>query len=252
MIDRRYLLWPGAAAGLFLASGLVLANAWWMAASLLLAGLIRLTEISISKRHVTYAFRALDAMPGDASELEALAAPLAARARLAAPRVFVVPAAAPMATAFVGGRNDGFLVLSSALVDRLTGPELSAVLAHELAHLRLQAALLFHGARILGFAGLLNLLLLAVTNWGDLPAWAFLLLLLVIAPLVIAVSLMFRRASEYEADRLAAELCGEPLMLAAALEKTEPDEPARAAWPRLPAAHPPVARRIARLKAMAR
>ena len=251
MIDTRFLLWPLGAAGLCLISGAMLESLWWLGGSLLLSALIRHTEISIAKRHVTYAFRALDHQRRARGELEQLAAPLADAARMPVPRVFVVEAEDPMATAFAKGRPNDFIVLSSALVRLLNRNELSAVLGHELAHLRLHASPLINATRIFGLAALLNLLLILVTNWGGVGPATLVVLFLVIVPALWIVTLSFRRSLEYEADRIAARLCGEPLWLADALRKTEPVEPAPAdGWPGLPSAHPPIHARIARLRSM--
>lgn len=146
---------------------------------------------------------------------------LAAAAGIPAPRVWLVDDAAPgaFATGLVPRR--AAIVLTTGLVALLGERELRAVVAHELAHIRRHDT----GAATLcvALAGVLPLLALALFGAvtigdededGAAPAW----LLAGLAPLTaVMLGLALDAAREFDADREAGRLCGDPQALADAL-----------------------------------
>jgi heat shock protein HtpX len=172
-----------------------------------------------------------------------------------------------MMSAFAtGSREDAAIVLSDGLLRRLERRELVGVLAHELAHVAngdIQvmtfADTLSRITSMLALAGQILLILsipALLLGLETLPLGA--LLVLLAAPTLSALAqLALSRNREYEADRTAAELSGDPLGLAAALDKLERSQ--GRVWeqlmlpgrnlpdPSLLRTHPPTARRIERL-----
>jgi heat shock protein HtpX len=214
---------------------------------------------------------------GEAPEVVRLAADLAARAGLPAPQIYLIDDPAP--TACAAGRNPAHaaIALSTGLLGELDRRELRGVLAHELAHIARRDTLLTGAAASLAGAIILPAILLRFGTLlgqrdGDRRGGLFGLLavLLLAPPAALILQLALAHAPEYAADALGAHLCGDPLALARALRRL-----ARAAWVRPPAVnpavaplcivhpfwgirllqvfntHPPVARRIARLEALA-
>ncbi len=168
--------------------------------------------------------------PDEAPDLWAVLRELAARAGLpTVPVPHYVPSGVVNAFA-TGSKHHAAIALTDGLLRSLTPRELTGVLGHEIAHianedLRVMGladsiSRLTHLLALLGqLAIVLSLptLLLGVTevNW---PA----LLLLAVAPqLALLAQLGLSRVREFDADRLAAELTGDPHGLASALAKIE-------------------------------
>jgi len=74
--------------------------------------------------------------PGDQSRLYGIVAELAQKAGLPMPKVFVIPEQSP--NAFATGRNPEHAAVAATegILDILDDDELSAVMAHELAHVK--------------------------------------------------------------------------------------------------------------------
>jgi heat shock protein HtpX len=107
---------------------------------------------------------------------------------------------------------------------RLTEDELAAVMAHELAHIRNRDTLIMTVTAT--FAGAISMLAnFALFFGGDRNRPGGLIgtiALMILAPLAAAlVQMAISRSREYEADRVGAEICGNPMALAAALRKIE-------------------------------
>lgn len=157
----------------------------------------------------------------DAPKLVSMVRRLAERAQLPMPKVYVIETAQP--NAFATGRNpqNAAVAASTGLLDALTKEEVAAVMAHELAHIRSRDTLTMTITATL--AGAISML----TNFafffrgrnspfgmvGSLAA-------MILAPMAAGlVQMAISRTREYEADRDGAEICGNPLWLASALEK---------------------------------
>lgn len=257
----------GGTAGLVLAMGLAVAmnlGAWWF-----------------SDRLVLRMARARELAPGELPWLAAMTRSLAQRAGLPEPRLYVIEDEAP--NAFATGRDPsrGVVAVTLGLTRLLTREELAGVIAHELAHIKHRDTLL--SAVVATVAG-------AVTMLANMGQWALLfgglgggdeeegggpagLVMLFVAPIAATlIQLGISRAREFEADRAGAEISGDPLALAGALEKIEwaaARQPALETSPataslyiinpfaggglaRLFSTHPPTAERIARLRSLAR
>jgi heat shock protein HtpX len=215
-------------------------------------------------------FRGHPLTPDQAPELYRLLHQLAARAGLERlPLLFYLPS--DVLNAFTTGTpGQAAIGLSDGLLRRMQRRELAAVLAHELMHIVNQDIRMMAFAdltsRVTGFfalAGqillLINLPLLLFTE-ASLP-WGPILLLLLAPTISTMVQLALSRNREYEADRGAAELSGDPLALASALSKMEGPhhrwlEQILLPGPRIPEpsilrTHPPTEERIRRLQQLA-
>ena len=177
------------------------------------------------------AVRAAGAHPVSDGELGWLrdeVAVLAGRAGLPAPRLFVSPD--PQPNAFATGRNERHAVVcvTAGLLDRLDRDEVRGVLAHEIAHIRHRDILIGSVAAAVatGISAIANMAMFAgmfgSSDDEDRPNPLALLLLALVAPIAAMVMQMaLSRSREYEADRLGAELLGDPRPLARALTKIE-------------------------------
>lgn len=239
----------------------------WLA--LAAAGFTLLLEPAAASGLTLRLYGARPLHPDEAPDLWAVLRELAARAGLpAVPVPHYVPSGVVNAFA-TGSKHHAAIALTDGLLRSLTPRELTGVLGHEIAHianedLRVMGladsiSRLTHLLALLGqLAIVLSLpaLLLGVTevNW---PA----LLLLAVAPqLALLAQLGLSRVREFDADRLAAELTGDPHGLASALAKIERVSRSWRAWllpgwgnpePSWLRTHPATAERIERLLELA-
>lgn len=209
-------------------------------------------------------------------------AQLAERAELPMPRVYLIEQDQP--NAFATGRNpeNAAVAATTGLLRNLSHEQVAGVMAHELAHVKNRDTLIMTiTATIAGALSMLaNFAMFSAMFGGsgenrNNPLGGIgVLLMAIIAPLAATlVQLAISRAREYDADALGARICGRPLWLASALERLEyaagridnlaaEANPATAhlfivnplhgrSFDSLFSTHPPMAERIARLRAMA-
>ncbi len=214
-----------------------------------------------------------------APELVDMVAALAQRAGLPMPAVFVLATDQP--NAFATGRNpeNAAVAVTQGIMGVLNRDELAGVIAHELAHIRNRDTLTMTvTATMAGAIAMLGNMLMFSSMFGgrddNRGGGLAGLLAMIFAPIAAGmVQMAISRTREYEADRLGAEISGQPLALASALARIAqaagrvvniPAErnPASASMfiinplhalrmDRLFATHPPTDERIARLQAMA-
>jgi heat shock protein HtpX len=248
-------------------SGVILA----LLVSILLNGI----SYFYSDRMVLAAYRAQLVGPGQAPELVAIVANLAQRAGLPMPRVAIIPDDTP--NAFATGRDPDHAVVAvtEGILAALSRQELEGVLAHELGHVKHRDILIGSLSAVLAQAIMLLSRLAFFFRRGDdregsNPVAAILVMILgPVAALLLQMAVS--RSREYEADDYSAHLTGRPDQLASALARLESGnerQPMRDAEPAtahmmiisplrggglfaLFSTHPPVAKRIARLNAMA-
>jgi len=153
---------------------------------------------------------------------------LCGSANLPAPRLYVIPQAAP--NAFATGRNprNASVAVTAGLLELMSDEELEGVIAHELAHVRNYDILTASVAATL--AG-------AITWIANMGQWALIfggssrdgenrgsglgaLLMIFLAPLAaVLIQLGISRRREFAADAAAARMVGHPFGLIKALEK---------------------------------
>jgi heat shock protein HtpX len=210
----------------------------------------------------------------EAPELHAIVANLAQRAGLPMPRIAIIPDDTP--NAFATGRNPEHAVVAvtEGIMRILSRPELEAVIAHELGHVKNRDILIGSLAAVLAQA---IMFLSRMAMWvsprdeegrSNPIAGIALMILGPIAAMLLQMAVS--RSREYLADDYSARLTGRPDLLASALERLEAYNqqlPMRDAQPAtahmmivnplsggglmsLFSTHPPLAVRVERLRLM--
>jgi len=166
------------------------------------------------------------ARPVDANtapELQAMVMDLARRADMPVPKVYVIDNDQP--NAFATGRNpdNAAVAATTGLLARLSRDEVAAVMAHELAHIRNHdTAIMTVTATFAGAISMLANFAMFFGNSRDRMNPVALIALMILAPMAAAlVQMAISRSREYEADRIGAEICGNPLWLASALQRIQ-------------------------------
>lgn len=148
---------------------------------------------------------------------------MAERAGMPYPRVYVIESDQP--NAFATGRdpNNAAVAATSGLLATLNRQEVMGVMAHELAHIRHRDTLTMTvTATLAGAIGFLANFALFFGGGRDRGGFIGALALAILAPMAAGlVQMAISRAREYDADKGGAEICGDPLWLASALEKIE-------------------------------
>jgi heat shock protein HtpX len=126
--------------------------------------------------------------------------------------------------AFATGRNPehAAVAASTGLLQRLSHEEVAAVMAHELAHVQHRDTLTM--TIVATFAGAISMLgnfaFFFGGNRNNNSGFIGVLVAMIVAPFAaMIVQMAVSRSREYAADRRGAEICGNPLWLASALDK---------------------------------
>ena len=118
------------------------------------------------------------------------------------------------------------MAATTGLLDRLSHEEIAGVMAHELAHVRNRDTLIQTiTATLAGAIGMLAqfAFFFGGSNNRNNPLGVVgMLLVMILAPIMaMLVQMAISRTREYEADRVGAMICGQPLWLASALERID-------------------------------
>ena len=269
--------------GLFVVVGSALGGQTGMVIAFMLAIALNMSAWWFSDKIALRMSSAREVSYPDAPQLHQLVETLAERANMPKPRVYVIETEA--SNAFATGRSPshGAVAVTTGLMQTLNRDELAGVIAHELAHIKHRDTLISSVAA--SVAGAITMLA-EMAQWamifglggaseeeegGGLGELAGSLVMILVAPIAaLIIQMAISRAREYSADAAGAQILGNPLPLASALEKLE-----RASGQTLmqvnPAAaplyivnpmlgglaglfstHPSTAKRIQRLRALAR
>ncbi len=149
---------------------------------------------------------------------------LANRAQLPMPKVYIIENDQP--NAFATGRNpeNAAVAATTGLLKLLNHEEIAGVMAHELAHVKNRDTLIMTiTATIAGALSMLaNFALFFGGNRNNPLGIVGTLLVMVLAPIAaMLVQMAVSRTREYGADAGGAEICGNPMWLASALQKLE-------------------------------
>ncbi len=205
--------------------------------------------------------RARELLPGEAPALHSLLETLSLRAGIVKPRLYTIPDGLPLALATGRGPTSSALAVSTGLLGLPAPAELEGIIAHEVAHVRNRDVLVQTTAVVVAA------LLVESSRVGG---WFARALLFVLGPVAAAfVHVLLSPKREFEADRLAAQLCESPHGLADGLIRLEQacelvsfraspaTEPLFTLDPFLEeglaglfGTHPPVAERVSRLRAL--
>lgn len=226
---------------------------------------------------------AQEVSPEEAPDLHHMVETLSLRAGIPKPRVYIIESETP--NAFATGRSPahGAVAVTTGIARLLTRDELAGVVAHELAHIKHRDTLISSVAA--SIAG-------AISMIADMAMWAMIfgglggsdeeednggiagmvggVLTMILAPIMaMIIQMAISRAREFSADAGGAQILGDPLPLASALEKLEwaagrvPMDvkpatshlyivnPMMGGLAGLFRTHPPTEERIARLRALA-
>ncbi len=230
-----------------------------------------------SDKIVLRMYRAREVSEAEAPDLHAMVHRLATAAAVPMPKVYILPSDAP--NAFATGRNPqhAAVAVTQGILRILTPDELEGVLAHEMAHVKNRdiliqtvaatlAGAVMMLARFAQFAAIFG----GSRNREEGGGGLGLLAMAILAPIgAMLVQMAVSRSREYQADASGARFCGRPESLARALEKIAgasrriPLEatPATAhmfilsplsgkGMVSLFSTHPPVEKRVERLRAM--
>jgi heat shock protein HtpX len=266
--------------GFFLAVGYLLGGHSGLLIALVVALGMNLFAYWNSDRMVLRMANAREVGPQEAPELYGIVQSLAQRAGLPMPRVYVIDEDQP--NAFATGRSPehAAVAVNTGLLRHLSREEVTGVLAHELGHVKNRDTLTMTVAATLsGAVGMLASFGGLMGGGRDENGRPLVNPIVAIAAMILAplaaslVQMAISRSREYEADRAGAEISGNPLWLASALQRlhegtqaipnrTAEANPATAhmyidnplsggGMRSLFSTHPPMEERIARLQAMA-
>lgn len=175
-------------------------------------------------------FNAQEVDDRSAPEFVQLVRELAKKAGLPMPRVYVMNN--PQPNAFATGRNpsNAAVCASTGLLETLNREEFAGVMAHELSHIKNRDTLTMAVAATIGgavsmFAQYLQFGMLFGGGRGDDRGGLGVLgtlAAIIVAPMAAGlVQMAISRSREYQADRMGAIICGNPLWLASALRKID-------------------------------
>jgi heat shock protein HtpX len=221
----RTALLLAAMTGLFLAVGYLIGGQGGMTIALVIALAMNVFTYWNSDKLMLRMHGAQEVDAARAPELHAIVARLAQRALLPVPRVYIMHNDQP--NAFATGRDPqhAAVAVTTGLLQRLDEREVAGVLAHELAHVRnrdtLTMTITATLAGAIGMLGNFAFFFIGSRDQRDHPLGAIgALLAMIVAPIAaMLVQFAISRSREYEADRVGAAICGEPLSLASALAK---------------------------------
>ncbi len=168
-------------------------------------------------------------------DLHGMVRVLSERAKLPKPRVYVIDSATPNAFATGRSPSKGAVAVTTGIMEILNRDELAGVIAHELAHIKNRDTLISSIAAT--FAGAVSMLADMVMwgmifggfggseeeeDGGGMAGMAGGLLTMILAPIsALLIQMAISRSREYTADATGAQILGNPLPLATALEKLE-------------------------------
>ena len=153
-----------------------------------------------------------------------MVADLSLNAQLPVPKVYEIESDQP--NAFATGRNpeNAAVAATTGLLERLNQNEIAAVMAHELAHIKNRDTTIMVVAAT--FAGAISMLANFAMFFGgrrnNNMGFIGLIAMMILAPLAASlIQMAISRSREYIADRVGAEICGNPLWLASALKSIQ-------------------------------
>ena len=212
--------------GLFGVLGAMIGGQQGMLLALAFAGIGNIFAYWNSDKMVLRMYNAQAVDESSAPQFYRMVQDLAQRANLPMPKVYLIQENAP--NAFATGRNpdNAAVAATTGILEILNERELRGVMAHELAHVKNRDILTSTiSATMAGaISALANFAMFFGGRGGDgrsvNPIVTILIALL--APMAaMVIQMAISRSREYEADRMGAEISGDPQALASALEKID-------------------------------
>ena len=189
--------------------------------AIVVAGCLMLAWSKQAERVLIHDQDVRDLDPSEHADLIALLSRLAMTAGVTVPRLRIIVHPIPNGFAIGLNRTTGTIFITSGLVDTLTRDELAGVLGHELAHIRnhdtaIMTTVAAFTMTTLCMAAALSLIGICIGRRGGLTVQV---LAAISAASAVVIAVAMSRGREYEADRLGAEICGDPQHLISALRK---------------------------------
>ena len=209
---------------LFMGVGYLIGGSGGMMIAFLLAAGMNLFSYWNADKMVLRMHHATEVDERTAPQYYGIVRDLAARAGLSMPKVYMIDN--PQPNAFATGRNpqNAAVAATTGLLERLSPEEVAGVMAHELAHVQNRDTLTMTITATL--AGAVSMLgnfafFMGGSRDNNNPLGILgVLVAIIVAPLAaMMVQMAISRTREYSADRRGAEICGQPLWLASALDK---------------------------------
>ncbi|MDA1070656.1 MAG: zinc metalloprotease HtpX [Proteobacteria bacterium] len=277
MSTLKTFLLMAALTAIFVGAGYLLAGTAGMAIAFLIALAMNVFSWWNSDRMVLSMYKARQIDRAAAPEFYGIVEQLARNAGLPMPKVYIIDT--PQPNAFATGRNpeNAAVAATTGLLKNLSANEIAGVMAHELGHVKNRDTLIMTITATMagGIAMLANFALFFGRGRDNPLGFVGVLATMILAPFAaMLVQMAISRTREYGADHAGAEISGQPLWLASALEKIHfaaaridmPEAEQRPATAHLFIAnplhahkidglfstHPPMAERVRRLRDMAR
>ncbi|MCB1474105.1 MAG: zinc metalloprotease HtpX [Rhodobiaceae bacterium] len=211
--------------GLFMAIGAALGGQQGMVIAFVVALAMNAFSYWNSDKMVLRMYGAREVDARTAPELHHMVGELARNAGLPMPKVYVIDN--PQPNAFATGRDPehAAVTATTGILHTLSREELAGVMAHELAHIKNRDTLIMTiTATIAGAISMLaNFAMFFGGNRNSNNGGVGIvgtIAIMILAPLGAAlVQMAISRTREYAADRMGAQISGNPMALAAALEK---------------------------------
>jgi heat shock protein HtpX len=219
----KTFIFMGLLTALIVVGGGLIAGQQGIVIALVIAGVMNLFGFYFSDQIALASARAQEVGPDH--PLYAIVQRLAQRAGLPMPRVYISPQQAPNAFATGRGPHHAAVCATQGLLDMLNENEVAGVLSHELAHVQHRDILIVSvAATIAGAISYLGYLMWGGGGYGrnnrDEGNALLGLLFLILGPLAAGlIQAAISRSREFNADSGGAEICGNPMWLATALEK---------------------------------
>ncbi|MBK1635795.1 zinc metalloprotease HtpX [Rhodovulum adriaticum] len=220
----RTALLMAAMTGLFMGLGYLLGGTGGSLIALVIAAGMNVLTWWNSDKMVLRMHNARPVGPGQAAGLHRMVAELAQNAGLPMPAVYVIDEDQPNAFATGRSPDNAAVAVTTGLMRTLNEQELAGVIAHELAHIRNRDTAIMTVTAT--FAGAISILANFALFFGgrreEGPGIVATIAMMILAPMAAAlVQMAISRTREYAADKAGAEICGNPLWLASALERIQ-------------------------------
>jgi heat shock protein HtpX len=274
MNQLKTFLLMAALGALLVAIGGYMGGKYGATLALIIAFVMNIGSYWFSDKVVLKMYNAQEVTESEAPDLFHLVSQLVAKAGLPMPRVYIIPDPSP--NAFATGRNPSHaaVAVTEGILQLLTWEELAGVISHELSHVKHRDILIQTIASVFG-AAITYLAQFGMFFGGrdeeGRGSFLGMILMAILGPIAaMIIQMAISRSREYMADASGAEICGQPLWLAGALDKLRRGveaTPMNAApatesmfivspflggtMAKLFATHPPIEERIARLQHMA-